>query len=240
MIGTGTIVNVLAIVLGSFIGMLLNGGIKQRFQNILTQVLGLATIFIGVSGALKGMFVVGKATIETTGTMVIIISMVIGAFVGEAMKVEDGIERFGEWLKLRFSSGNDSKFVEGFVSATLVTGVGAMAIVGSLNDGLTGDASMLYTKSILDFIVVMIFASTLGKGVIFSAIPIGIFQGFITIFAHFIEPILTKQMIQNISLVGSVLIFGIGINLAFGKKFKVGNMLPALLVAAICSLFKGL
>lgn len=237
-VGTGTIVNVLAVIIGSFIGMVFNGGLKKRFQNILIQALGLSTMFIGISGTLKGMFVIHKSAIETTGTMMMIISLVIGSFIGEAMDIENKIEAFGELLKEKFSTGNDSKFVEGFVSATLVICVGAMAIVGSLQDGLTGDASMLYTKAILDGIVVMVFASALGKGVIFSAIPLGIFQGSITICAHFIQPILSQQMIQNLSFVGSVLIFGIGINLSFGEKFKIANMLPALLIVVVYSLIK--
>lgn len=236
MVGTGTIVNVLAVIVGSCIGMLLNGGLKKRFQDILMQALGLCTMFIGVSGTLEGMFVVHKSSVEVTGTMMMIISMVIGVLIGEAMDIEKKIEEFGEWFRRKFSSSSDSKFVEGFISSTLVICVGAMAIVGSLQDGLTGNASMLYTKSILDLIVVMVFASTFGKGVLFSAVPLGIYQGFITISAHFIEPFMTKLMIQNLSFIGSVLIFGIGVNLSFGKKFKVGNMLPALLVVVVYSL----
>ncbi|MDT8717650.1 DUF554 domain-containing protein [Clostridium sp. 19966] len=237
MIGTGTMVNVAAVIIGSCIGMLFNKGMKQRFQDTLMQALGLSTTFIGVAGVLKVMFVINKSSIETTGSMMMIASMVIGSIIGEAINIEERIEGLGEKLKKRFSSGEDSKFVEGFVSATLVICVGAMAIVGSLQDGLTGDASMLYTKSILDFTIVIIFASALGKGVIFSAIPLGILQGGITLSAHIIEPILTQTMIQNISFVGSVLIFAIGINLSLGKKFKVANMLPALLIAVIYSLF---
>lgn len=233
MIGTGTIVNVLAVIIGGCIGMLFNKGMKKSLQDILMQALGLSTIFIGISGALKGMLVINKGAIETTGTMMMIASLVLGSIIGELINIEDGIEAFGERIRRRFSKGNDVSFVEGFVSATLVTCVGAMAIVGSLQDGLTGDASMLYTKSILDFIVVMIFGSALGKGAIFSALPLGILQGSVTLSAHIIQPILTNQMIQNISFVGSVLIFGVGINLAFGKKFKVANMLPALVITVV-------
>lgn len=237
MIGLGTIVNVLAVICGSFIGMLCNGGLKQRFQDILMQVLGLATMFIGASGALKGIFVFHGETIETTGTMLMIISLVVGALIGEWINIEKRMEHFGEWLKVKVKGRDNQRFVEGFVTASLVICVGAMAVVGALQDGLTGDASMLYTKSILDFVIVLIFAATLGSGVLFSAIPLGIFQGSITLFAKFIEPILSDQMINNLSFVGSILIFGVGVNLSFGNKFKVGNMLPALIIVVICTIF---
>lgn len=237
MVGMGTIVNVCAVIVGSSIGMFLNGGLKQRFQDILMQALGLSTIFLGLAGTLKGIFVIHGSALDTTGTMVIIISLVVGGLLGEAINIEDKIESFGEWLKQKARSGGDSKFVEGFVTATLVICIGAMAVVGSVQDGVSGDATMLYTKAILDFIIVMVLASAYGKGVIFSAIPLGIFQGLITAFAHLIQPVLTQQIIQNISYVGSILIFCVGVNLSFGKKFKVGNLLPALIAAIACSFF---
>ncbi len=238
MTGMGTIVNVLAVLAGGCIGMFLNKGLKKRFQIIMMQALGVCVLFIGIAGALKGLFVVNGSALETAGIMMMIISMVAGALIGEAIDIEKRIETFGEWLKMKSKDGSDSKFVQGFVSTTLVISIGAMAVVGSLQDGLTGDASMLYVKAILDLIVVMIFASAFGKGAIFSAIPLGLFQGSITAFAHFIEPILTQQMILNISLVGSILIFNVGVNMVFDKKLKTGNMLPALLIAAICSVIK--
>lgn len=237
MVGMGTIVNVCAVIVGSSIGMFLNGGLKQRFQDILMQALGLSTIFLGLAGTLKGIFVIHGSALDTTGTMVMIISLVVGGLLGEVINIEDKIESFGEWLKQKARSGGDSKFVEGFVTATLVICIGAMAVVGSVQDGVSGDATMLYTKAILDFIIVMVLASAYGKGVIFSAIPLGIFQGLITAFAHLIQPVLTQQMIQNISYVGSILIFCVGVNLSFGKKFKVGNLLPALIAAIACSFF---
>ncbi len=237
MIGLGTIVNVLAVIIGGSIGLIFNGGLKKRYQDILMQALGLSTIFIGVSGTLKGMFRIIGDTIETSGTMIMIVSLVVGALIGELIDIEKRMEQFGEWLKNRVKGNSHPKFVEGFVTSSLIICVGAMAVVGSLQDGLTADASMLYTKSALDFVVVLISASTLGIGVLFSAIPLGIYQGLITVFARFIEPVLTDVMVANLSFVGSVLIFGVGVNLAFGKKFKVGNMLPAIVIVVICSLF---
>lgn len=236
MIGTGTLVNVAAVIIGGGIGMLIRGGIKQRFQDILMQALGLSTLFIGVSGALKGMFTVNGEGLETGGAMVLILSLVLGALIGEGINIEKQFERFGEWLKRKVKSNGDSRFVEGFVTASLVICVGAMAVVGSLQDGLTGDASMLYTKAILDFVIVLVLASALGKGVLFSALPLGILQGSITLFAGVIAPVLSDRMIDNLSFIGSALIFCVGINLCFGKKIKVGNLLPALVIAVLAAL----
>lgn len=237
MIGLGTIVNVLAVIAGSSIGLIFNGGLSKRFQDILMQVLGLATMFIGTAGALKGMFKIHENSLETTGTMIIIISLVVGALIGELINIEKRMEQFGEWLKKKVTVKGDSTFVEGFVTSSLIICVGAMAVLGSLQDGLNADPSLLYTKAVLDFVIVLISASTLGLGVVFSAIPLGIYQGLITAFAKFIQPILTDKVIADLSMVGSILIFAVGVNLAFGKKFKVGNMLPAIIVVIICSLF---
>lgn len=237
MIGIGTIVNVLAVIIGSIIGIIFHGGLKQKYQDTLMQVLGLSTMFIGVSGTLKGMFVITNNSLETKGTMLMIISLVLGALIGEFIDIEDKMDRLGEYLKSKVKNVNNPRFVEGFVTTSIVICVGAMAVVGSLQDGLIGEPSMLYTKSILDGIIVIIFASTMGIGVLFSVIPLGLYQGTITLCAKFVAPILTDHMIANLSFVGSVLIFGVGVNIAFGKKFKVGNMLPALFIVIIGSVF---
>lgn len=230
MIGLGTIVNTLAVIIGSAIGMLIKGGLKQRYQETLMQALGLATMFIGISGAMSGMLKIINNGIETTGSMILIASLVFGALVGEFLNIELRLEQLGNWLKSKVKVKNDSHFVEGFVTAALVICVGAMAIAGSLQDGLQGDSSTLFAKAILDFTIVMVFASTLGIGVMFSAIPLFVYQGSITVFATFLKPFLTETVILNLSFVGSVLIFAVGLNLCIGKKIKVGNLLPAMII----------
>lgn len=230
MIGLGTIVNTLAVIIGSAIGMLIKGGLKQRYQETLMQALGLATMFIGISGAMSGMLKIINNGIETTGSMILIASLVFGALVGEFLNIELRLEQLGNWLKSKVRVKNDSHFVEGFVTAALVICVGAMAIVGSLQDGLQGDSSTLFAKAILDFTIVMVFASTLGIGVMFSAIPLFVYQGSMTVFAAFLKPFLTETVILNLSFVGSVLIFAVGLNLCIGKKIKVGNLLPAMII----------
>lgn len=231
--GLGTIINVAAVIMGGSLGMFLKGGLKERYQQILMQALGVCTIFIGISGALKGMYRVENGMLETTGTMLMIASLVVGSLFGEWIQIEKWIDRFGEWLRRKVGGNNDSQFVEGFVSASLVICVGAMAIVGALEDGMGGDYSMLAAKAVLDGVIVMVFASSYGKGAVFSALPVGVWQGSITLFAGFLKPVLTPQIISDLSFIGNVLIFCVGVNLAFGKKFRVGNMLPALFFAAV-------
>jgi len=238
MIGLGTIVNMVLILLGSSIGILLQGGLKQRFQTTIMNALGLAVMFIGISGALQGLFVVQGEGLGTANVMLMIMSLAIGAFVGEWIDIEARLDSVGEWIKqkLKVKGEKGKNFVEGFVNSSLLFCIGAMAIIGSLQDGISGDASMLYAKGVIDGTVAIFFASTLGIGVFFSIVPLGIYQGVITLSAKYIEPYLSDQMIANLSFIGSVLIFGIGINMIFGKKIKCGNLLPAVLVPIIYEL----
>lgn len=234
--GLGTIINVIAILAGSSLGILIKGGMQEKLQNILVQACGLATLFIGISGTLQNMLIVTEEGIQTQGTLLLICSLVIGGFVGELIDIEARLDRVGEKIKGMVKSQNDSRFVDGFVTASLVICIGAMAVVGSIQDGLTGDYSMLLSKSILDFIITIVFASTMGIGVMFSAVALGIYQGSITLLAVFIASYMTDSMIASLSLVGSALIFGVGVNLIWDKKIKVGNMLPALLVPVVYEL----
>lgn len=228
--GIGTVANVACVIIGGLIGLVLKNGLKKRYQEILDQALGLAVMFIGAAGALSGMLQVNSdGVLETRGTMLLIGALVTGALIGEWINIEYWMERFGEFLKKTLHSENDTRFVDGFVSTSLIICVGAMAIVGSIQDGLTGDPSMLFAKAVLDGVIVVVSASTYGKGAIFSFIPIAILQGSVTLCAGFLSPILSDEAIANMSYVGSVLIFCVGINIVFGKRFRVGNLLPALL-----------
>ena len=238
MIGIGTIVNVLAIAAGSTIGMLARKGIPDRLQQSVMKALGIATMFIGLTGTLAEMLVVTPDGISTRGVMLMIISLVIGTVFGELLRIEDRLESLGDTLKkLKLFRNTDAAFTEGFVTATLVVSIGAMAIIGSFNDGLGLGAEVLFTKSILDFVSTMIFASTLGVGVLCSLVPMGLYQGLLTVLAQFLKPLFDgTNIVSDLSLVGSVLIFAIGINLLAGKSVKVGNMLPALLVPVVYGL----
>lgn len=232
MIGLGTLGNIALILIGSTIGMIIKGGLKQRFQETIMNGLGLAVMFIGISGALEGLLVITEGKIVSRNIMLMIISLAIGGFLGEVINLEEKLDRIGEWLKvkLKVNKEKDKGFVEGFVNSSLLFCVGAMAIIGALRDGLSADSSMLLAKGIIDGVVAIFFASTLGIGVFFSVIPVGIYQGIITLTAGFVEPFLSERLISNLSFVGSILIFAIGINMIFGKKIKTGNLLPAILV----------
>ena len=171
MTGIGTLVNVCAIILGGFLGLLFKGGLKQHYQDAVLRCLGLCTLFIGAAGGLSGLLSVSGTRLESGGSLGMILSLVLGTLVGERLNLEGRLEQLGEWLKARASRGEDSRFVEGFVTASLVVCVGAMAIVGSLQDALDHDPSTLFTKAILDFMIIMVFSSTYGRGAIFSALP---------------------------------------------------------------------
>ena len=239
--GLGTIINVAAILICGTIGLFIKKGLNQKIIDSVMKGIGVAVMFIGISGALTGLLKVNAdGSLETQGAMMLIISLILGTFLGELLKIEDRLESAGNFLKNKVKSKDGGNFTEAFVSTTLIFCVGAMAIVGSLNDGLTGDYSMLAAKSVLDGIIALITASTLGIGALFSIIPVIIYQGGITLLAEFISPILSQELIGNLSYVGSALIFGIGVNQVFGKKIKTGNMLPALLIPIFYELFSKL
>ena len=233
MIGLGTIVNVAAIIVGGLIGLVFKGGLKERFREILTQACGLAVVFIGAAGAFEMIFSVEENGLSSNHTMLIVISLVLGGLLGELINIEKGLDGIGERLKGLVKAGNDNKFVDGFVTASLVFCVGAMAICGPIDEALTGDSTTLYIKSILDMIMVMVLASVYGVGAIFSALAVGVYQGIFTVFGVFIADFMSNALISTLSGVGSVLIFAVGVNLLWPKKIRVGNLLPALLVPVI-------
>lgn len=235
MIGLGTIINTAAILLGGVLGALFGRFLSDSAQDTLTKVCGVSTLFIAVSGTLEKMFAVESGAIVSSGSMLIVICLAIGAVIGEALKIEDAFERFGQWLKIKSGNAKDKGFVDAFVTASLTVCIGAMAIVGSLEDGLTGDYSILATKAVLDLIIIMVMSCSLGRGAVFSAIPVAVFQGSITALAGLLRPLMTAAALNNLSLVGNVLIFCVGMNLVWDKRVKVANLLPAIVVAVIAA-----
>lgn len=233
MTGLGTIVNASAIIAGGVCGALLRSGIPERFRETIMQALGLSILMIGLSGALQGIYsVTASGTLDRNYIMLMIFSLVTGAVAGELMNIEDKLAGFGRFIQNKYMK-NSGNFAEGFITSSLVFCVGAMAIVGSLEDGLIGSTGTLYAKSVLDGVIALIFAATLGIGVAFSAIPVFLYQGAITLGAGFIKPWLTESVITQTSLVGSILIIAIGLNVLEIKKFKAGNILPAIFVPFI-------
>jgi len=231
MAGLGTIINVAAIVAGGFLGLLFGKKLTKRYQDTLMNANALCVLFIGIGGCMQEMLVIAEDGLATSGSMMMIACLALGALIGEWMDLDTHMEEFGVWLREKTKSQGDSSFVDGFVTASLTVCIGAMAVVGSIKDGLYGDYSILAAKAVLDLIIVMIMTSSMGKGCIFSAIPVGIFQGVITLLSGLVEPLMTDQALSNMSLTGSILIFCVGVNLIWGKKIKVANLLPSIFLA---------
>ncbi|MGL4791696.1 MAG: DUF554 domain-containing protein [Anaerotignaceae bacterium] len=222
----GTIVNALAVLLGGTVGLFLKGGMKDRYKDIVISIMGLCVVFIGISTALGGLLN------EDAEPILYIISLVIGGLLGEYWKIESKLEGLGDFIqsKIGTKGGNVS---QGFVTASLTFCIGTMAVLGSIESGVQGVHTTLFTKSVLDGVTSIIFASTLGVGVLFSAVSIFIYQGTLTMLASVVQQYMTTDMIREISIIGGILIFAIGINMLEIRRFKVGNMLPAICIPVI-------
>ncbi len=194
----------------------------------------MCVIFIAIAGVMEGMLKIENLKITSGKSMLVVLCVAIGIIIGELLCIEKRFEQFGEWLKKKTGNGSDAGFVNAFVTASLTVSIGAMVIVGAIRDGLLNDYSTLAVKSVLDFIIA-VMTSSMGKGCAFSAIPVFVFEGSITLLARLISPIMTETAVAYLSLIGSVLIFCIGLNLVWGKKINVANMLPAVLLAVLAA-----
>lgn len=221
----GTIVNSIAIIGGSILGILLRNGIKDEYKSTIMDGIGLSVVIIGIIGGIK-----------SENIILVIASIVIGGLIGEVIGIEKKLDNLGDKLQKSFAKG-DSNFTKGFVTSSLVYCIGAMAIIGALESGIQGNHETLFAKSILDGISAIIFGSTLGIGVTFSAIPVFLYQGTITLLSNSIKDILTPEVINEMSAVGGILIMAIGINILEIKKIKIGNLLPAVFVPLIYYVF---
>ena len=219
-------VNVAAVIAGSLCGLIFKKGLPEKLSNSIMQGLALCVMYIGISGSLK-----------CENTLGVILSMVIGVIIGELLKLDDRINNLGNKLETRFSSGSNSTFAKGFVSATLLFCVGAMSIVGSLESGISGRHDTIFSKSLIDGISAIIFTSTFGVGVMFSAVGVLVYQGTITLLAQFIAPFLTDYVINQMTAVGSLIIIGLSLNMLGLTKIKVMNMVPAIFIPIILCRF---
>ena len=221
----GTIVNTLAAVVGGLLGSLLKKGIPERFADLVQKGLALCVLYIGIKGSLVG-----------TNTLVTILSLVLGAILGELLDIDGGIERLGAWAQSKLSKGG-SRLGEGFVTASLLFCVGSMSVVGSLQSGLTGNHETIFTKSMLDFVSAIILGSSLGLGVCLSGAFVLVYQGAIVLLARWAAPILSDYVVAEMSCAGSLLIIALGLNMLGVTKLKVGNLLPAMFLPIILCLF---
>ena len=235
MIGLGTLINTAAIVAGGGVGLAVGGRFRAEQQAAIGKACGVSTLFIAIAGAMSGMLKLEGGALIAGRSMLVVLCLALGTVIGELLGIEDGFERFGEWLKRRTGNDGDSRFVNAFVTASLTVSIGAMAIVGSIQDGISGDYSTLAVKAVLDFVIVLVMSSSMGKGCAFSAIPVFVLEGGMTLLARLVAPLMTEAATANLSLIGSVLIFCVGVNLLWGRQLRVANMLPAVLLAVVAA-----
>ena len=233
--GMGTIVNVLAIIIGGSLGLFCKNLLKDRYQETIMKATGIATMFLALSGTLSKMFVIQQEGIQTTGSMNVILSLVIGALIGEMIDIDHFFEKFGNWLKLKTKSQGDHQFVNAFVTASLTVCIGAMAIMGAIQDGIYANPSILFAKAILDFVIILVMSSSMGKGCFFAFIPVAFLQGTLTALSVGLAPLMTTSFLNHLDMVGNILIFCVGINLIWPRTIRVANLLPALVVAVVLS-----
>lgn len=233
MIGIGTIINTVGIVAGGVSGYFFGKFLKERYQETINLACGVSVLFIGIAGAMEHMLAIEGEGLSSGRSMFIVMCLVLGSLIGEIVDIDGKFEQFGEWLKRKTGNAKDKNFVNGFVTASLTVSIGAMAIVGAIQDGIMGDYSILATKTVLDFIIIMIMTCSMGKGCAFSAIPVFLLEGSVTLLATFLKPFMTDPAMNNLSLIGSILIFCVGVNLVWDRKIRVANLLPAVLLAVV-------
>lgn len=235
MIGTGTIINSVSIVAGGMIGHVTSRLFKPDQQDALNKACGVSVLFIAVAGAMEGMLTIENNAISSGKSMLVVLCLAVGTVIGELCGIENGFERFGEWLRNTTGNDGDKNFVNAFVTSSLTVCIGAMAIVGAIQDGISGDYSTLAVKSVLDFIIIAVMTSSMGKGCAFSAVPVFLFEGVITLLARLLAPVMTELAVSYLTLIGSTLIFCVGVNLVWGKKIRVANMLPSVVLAVLAA-----
>lgn len=233
MIGLGTLLNCALIIAGGLVGLFFKNFFSSSMQDSLKKACGVSVLFIAIASAMEGMLKISGDSLTSGKSMLLVLCIIIGTIIGELIDIDKKFDNFAIWLRHKTGNDNDTGFIDAFVTASFTVCIGAMAIVGAMEDGLKGNISVLAVKSILDLITIAVLTSSMGKGAIYSAIPVLVIQGLMTIFARVLTPFMTELAINYISLVGSVLIFCVGINLIWKNVFKVANMLPGLIIAVI-------
>ena len=234
---TGTLVNAAAIIAGTLIGLLVKKGLPDEKEKAIMKIMGLAIMVIGINGVISSMFTVSAdGSLSSSGELLMVISLIIGTIAGEYLNIDERLNRFGQRIEEKTKAEGFSK---GFISASILYCVGAMAIIGSLNDGLTGDSSVLFIKGALDGTMSVMLTASLGFGVAFSAIPVLLYQGAISLLAGIISPLVSDMLLNQICSIGYVMVIAIGLNVAEISRIKVANLLPGLLVPVLYQLVLG-
>ena len=231
--GLGTIINIILIFLAGTFGCTFSSKMKEKMQETLFLITGIAVIFIGIAGAMEQMLMIENGRLIPRNIMMVICCLAIGAIVGEYFDLDGKMNQFADYVKKKSNNGNDTKFVVAFVNTSCVVCIGAMAVIGAIKDGISGDITVLAAKGVIDFILVSVMSASLGKGCMFSAIPVAIFQGSITLLAMMLNTVVPAVALENLLCVGSILIFCVGVNMVFERKMRVANVLPAVIIAVI-------
>ena len=229
--GLGTVINVALLIFGGLCGLLFGKKLNERIKDTLLSVNAVAIMMLAVGGVMQNMLSLSDGKLSTSGTVMMIVSLTLGGLIGEIININALVDKFGEWLRIKSHSTGDDSFVSAFVSASCTVCIGAMAVIGSINDGVSGDCSVLIAKAILDAVIICVMTASQGKGCIFSAVPVAIFQGVITIIAVFVGGFMTDLALSYLSYVGNVLIFCVGLNLIRKNQIRVANLLPSLVIA---------
>lgn len=229
--GLGTVINVALLIFGGLCGLLFGKKLNERIKDTLLSVNAVAIMMLAVGGVMQNMLSLSDGKLSTGGTVMMIVSLTLGGLIGEIININALVDKFGEWLRIKSHSTGDDSFVSAFVSASCTVCIGAMAVIGSINDGVSGDCSVLIAKAILDAVIICVMTASQGKSCIFSAVPVAIFQGVITIIAVFVGGFMTDLALSYLSYVGNVLIFRVGLNLIRKKQIRVANLLPSLVIA---------
>lgn len=229
--GLGTVINVALLIFGGLCGLLFGKKLNERIKDTLLSVNAVAIMMLAVGGVMQNMLSLSDGKLSTGGTVMMIVSLTLGGLIGEIININALVDKFGEWLRIKSHSTGDDSFVSAFVSASCTVCIGAMAVIGSINDGVSGNCSVLIAKAILDAVIICVMTASQGKGCIFSAVPVAIFQGVITIIAVFVGGFMTDLALSYLSYVGNVLIFCVVLNLIRKKQIRVANLLPSLVIA---------
>ncbi len=235
--GFGTILNVLLAISGGIIGLFLGEKVKKELKDTLLNAAGCCLLFMSISGAISQMLIIKNNLLVQSNILMMMVSISVGSIIGELINIQGFVENFGLLIKKLTKSDKDNSFVNAFIFATCTVCIGAMAVIGAIEDAINHNYNILLAKGIMDFIILGLLSASLGKGAVFSAVSIFLFQGIIEIISALLGPFISKAAINNISYIGNILIFAVAVNILWDKKIRVTNMLPSLIIAALWSFF---
>ncbi len=233
--GVGTLIDMSGIIAGGATALAFGRLFSEQMKNMMMTVCGLSVFVIGITGIMQGMLTVSGGSISVNGSIPLLISLVAGTVIGEALGIERGINRLGALLQKQVKQDDGEGFTDGFVKASMVVGIGAMAVMGPIMEGLYGDHSMLIAKALFDFVIIMVLTVPYGKGCLFASLPVGVLQGSLTLIACQAKALLTDAALASLTTTGSIMIMCLGINLIWNKEIRVANMLPMVVIGVILS-----